>query len=65
MLLVFSPPSAADLRQAARAALHAESTPTAEAAISALEARFPEALIGIDHLAFRTFGVGQGGPWHQ
>ncbi|PSC71818.1 hypothetical protein C2E20_4941 [Micractinium conductrix] len=34
-----------------------ESTPTAEAAISALEARFPEALIGIDHLAFRTFGL--------
>ncbi|KAL4451426.1 hypothetical protein ABPG77_009498 [Micractinium sp. CCAP 211/92] len=34
-----------------------ESTPTAEAAVNCLEERYPQSLIGFDHLAFRTFGV--------
>ncbi len=38
-------------------AVNAESTPTAEAAVNCLEERYPQSLIGFDHLAFRTFGV--------
>lgn len=35
-----------------------ENTPTAEAVVGTLEQRFPEARLGFDHFAFRTFGVG-------
>lgn len=38
--------------------LLAENTPTAEAVVSSLEQRYPEACLGFDHFAFRTFGVG-------
>lgn len=42
---------------AARPLPTAENTPTAEAAIGSLEQQYPDAFIGFDHFAFRTFGV--------
>lgn len=39
----------------------AENTPTAEAVVGALEAKYPEACLGFDHFAFRTFGASAGG----
>jgi len=35
----------------------AESTPSAEAAINAIEGLFPDAPVAFDHFAFRTYGV--------
>jgi hypothetical protein len=52
-----SPAAAPRSRPASLLRGPAEGTPTAEAAVGALEERYPEALLAFDHLAFRTFGV--------